>query len=106
MDRVPPPARATLKRVTAERVTLYSRVPPPGDSTLITIEPFAVEDGVPEEGEIEWAVKRLRNNRAGGPSRMRAEDLKGWLAAARRGEKERGEGEGSRDKRWGTTERG
>ena len=34
-------------------------------------------------------VKRLRNNRAGGPSRMRAEDLKGWLAAARRGEKER-----------------
>ena len=24
---------------------------------------------------------------AGGPSRMRAEDLKGWLAAARRGEK-------------------
>ena len=37
----------------------------------------------------EWAVKRLKNNRAGGPSRMRAEDLKGWLAATRRGEKER-----------------
>ena len=47
-----------------------------------------MEDGVPEEGDIEWAVKRLRNNRAGGPSRMRAEDLKGWLAAARRGEKQ------------------
>ena len=42
---------------------------------------------MPDEGEIEWAVKRLRNNRAGGPSRMQAEDLKGWLAAARRGEK-------------------
>ena len=41
-----------------------------------------------DEGEIEWAVKSLRNTRAGGPSRMRAEDLKGWLAAARRGEKE------------------
>ena len=27
--------------------------------------------------------------RRGGPSRMRAEDLKGWLAAERRGEKER-----------------
>ena len=48
-----------------------------------------VEDGVPTEAEVEWAIKRLRNNRAGGPSRMRAEDLKGWLAAARRGEKER-----------------
>ena len=29
VDRAPLPARATLKRVTAERVTLYSRVPPP-----------------------------------------------------------------------------
>ena len=89
VDRAPPPARATLKRVTAEWVTLYSRIPPPGDNIPVTIEPFAVEDGVPEEEEIEWAVKRLQNNRAGGPSRMRAEDPKGWLAAARRGEKER-----------------
>ena len=35
------------------------------------------------------AVKRLQNNRAGGALRMRAEDLKGWLAAARQEEKER-----------------
>ena len=56
---------------------MYSRVPPPGDSIPVNIEPFVVEDGVPEEGYIEWAVKRLRNNRAGGASRMRAEDLKG-----------------------------
>ena len=28
VDRAPPPARATLKRVTAERAKLYSRVPP------------------------------------------------------------------------------
>ena len=42
---------------------------------------------MPDEGDIEWAVKRLRNNRAGGTSRMREEDLKGWLAAAWRGEK-------------------
>ena len=87
VDRAPSPARATLKRITAERVTIYSWVPPPGDSIPVDIEPFAVEDGVPEEGEIEWAVKRLQNNCAGGASRMRAEDLKGWLAAAQRGEK-------------------
>ena len=76
-DRPPPPARATLKRVTAEREQLYSRVSPPGDAIPVTIDPFRVEDGVPSEAEVEWAVKRLRNNRAGGPSRMRAEDLKG-----------------------------
>ena len=78
VDRAPPHAQATLRRVTAERVTLYSRIPPPGDNIPVTIEPFTVENGVPTEAEIEWAVKRLRNNRAGGPPRMRAEDLKGW----------------------------
>ena len=41
------------------------------------------------EAEVEWAVKRLQNNRAGGVSRMRAEDLKGWLAAAKRDRTER-----------------
>ena len=50
------------------------------------LDPFEVEDKVPGEGEIEWAVKRLRNDHSGGPSRMRAEHLKGWLEAERRGE--------------------
>ena len=49
------------------------------------LDPFGVEDKVPEEGEIEWAFKRLRNKRSGGPSRMRAEHLKGWLEAVRIG---------------------
>ena len=67
------------------------------------LEPFKVEDEVPEEGEIEWVVKRLRNNRSGGTSQMRAEHLKGWLAAARRGdtgataETERGGQENTRE---------
>ena len=39
VDRPPPPARAMLKRVTAERTTLYSRLPPPGDTIPVTIEP-------------------------------------------------------------------
>ena len=52
VNRAPPPARATLKRVTAERATLYSRVPPPGDTIPVTIEPFEVEDGVPTEAEV------------------------------------------------------
>ena len=72
VDRSTPLAQATLKRVTAERSTLYSQVPPPGNTIPVTIEPFVVEDGVPTEAEIEWAVKRVRNNRARGLSRMRA----------------------------------
>ena len=65
VDRPPPPARDTLRRVTAEREKLYNWVPPPGDTIPVTIEPLEVEDGVPSEAEVEWAVKRLRNNRAG-----------------------------------------
>ena len=72
VDRAPPPARVTLERITAERVALYSHVPPPGDIIPVAIEPLVFEDLVPEEGEIEWAVKRLRNNHSGGVLRMRA----------------------------------
>ena len=39
--------------------TLYRRVPPPGNTIPVTIEPFVVEDGVPTKAEIEWVVKRL-----------------------------------------------
>ena len=53
-------ARATLKRITVERVMLYSRVPSPGDSIPVDIEHFALEGRVSEEGEVEWAVKRLQ----------------------------------------------
>ena len=86
VNHTPPPARVTIERITAERVVLYSRVPPPGENVPVQIEPFEVEDKVPEEVEIEWAVKCLRNNRSRGASRMRAEPLIGWLAAARRRE--------------------
>ena len=45
-----------------------------------------MEDPVPIEDEIEWVVMQLRNHRPGGPSEMRAEHLKGWLAEARKEE--------------------
>ena len=66
---------------------MYSCVPPPGDNIPVAIEPFKVKDSVPENGGIEWAVKRLRNNRSGWPSQIQAEHIKGWLAAAKRAEK-------------------
>ena len=43
---------------------------------------------VPMEDDIEWAVKRLRNHSSWGPSGMRADHVKGWLADARNKEKE------------------
>ena len=45
------------------------------------------------EDEIEDAVKNLRRNRSGGALGMRAEHLKGWLAASNRGKlvEEKGE---------------
>ena len=104
-DRAPPPTRVTLERITAERVALYSHIPPTGDNIPVDIQPFIVDDSVPEEGGIEWEVKHLRNNRSRGPSRMWAEHLKGWLAAAQRGEKGETadkEGGGQEDTREGT----
>ena len=42
-----------------------------------------MNDSVPTEDKIEWVVKHLRNHRSRGPSGMRAEHLKRWLAAGR-----------------------
>ena len=84
-NRGPPPARATLERITTEQTELYRRVPPPGENIPVTVDPTHIDDSVPTEDEIEAAVKKLRHNRSGGPSRIRAEHVKGWLAAARRG---------------------
>ena len=77
----------------AERVDLYSYVPPPGENILVTVTTADVDDLVPKEDEISEAVKKLRRNRLGWPSGMRAEHLKGWLAASNRGKlaEEKGE---------------
>ena len=91
VNRSLPPAWVTLERITAERVELYSYVPPPGDNIPISVEPFPVDDLVPMEDEIEGAVKLLRNHLSGGPAGVRSDRLKGWLAAERKKEKEEAE---------------
>ena len=62
VDRAPPPARVNFNRITAERVEMYSYVPPLGTNIPISVEPFPVDNLVPTENEIEWAVNRLRNH--------------------------------------------
>ena len=88
VDCDPPPARVTLEWIAAERVDLYSYVPTLGGDIPISVEPLPVDDSVPTEDKIEWAVKILQHHRSGGTSRMRAEHLEGWLAAARKKDKE------------------
>ena len=77
VNRAPPPAQATLKRITAERVGLYSYVSSPGENIPVTVARAEVDDSVPMKDEIEDAVKKLRRNRSGGPYGMRDEHLKG-----------------------------
>ena len=72
----------------AERVELYSYVPPLGANIPISVEPFPVDDSVPTENEIKWAVKILQNHCSGGPSGMRAKHLKGGLSVEKSKERE------------------
>ena len=73
----------------------------------MTVEPAKIDDSVPTEDEIAAAVKKLRRNRSGGTSRIRAEHLKGWLAAAKRGRvaeekgKKKTEAEEEGEEMWG-----
>ena len=73
-NRGPPPARATLERITAERVKLYSQVPSPGDNTPVTVKPAEIDDLVPTEDKIVEAVTKLRRNRWGGGRRGSAQN--------------------------------
>ena len=84
VNHMPPPAWVTLELITEDQVDLYLHVPPPGENIPVLVDPFPVEDSVPTEDEIEWAEKRLQNHRSRGPSRMRAEHLKGWLEELRK----------------------
>ena len=77
IDRAPPPAWVNLGRITADRVDLYSYVPPPGANIPIYVEPLPADELVPTEEKIQWAVKQLKNHRSGGTSGMWAEHLKG-----------------------------
>ena len=96
VTRGPSPAQATLERITADQTELYRQVPSQGEGITTHVEKNTIDDSVPTEDEVEAAVKKLRRNRAGGPSRIWAENIKGWLAAARRGGKATEEGkEGS-----------
>ena len=49
---------------------------------FILVQPMEVNDEVPMEADFDLAVQGLRAGRAGGPSEIRAEYLKGWRKEA------------------------
>ena len=53
VNRAPPPARATLERITEERVDLYSYVSSPVENIPVTKAPAEVDNSVPTEDKIE-----------------------------------------------------
>ena len=65
---------------------MYSYVPTPVTNIPISVKPFPVNDLVPTEDKIEWAVTRLRNHCSRGPSGMRSKHIKRWLVTAQNSE--------------------
>ncbi len=85
-DRAPKTCPETLASQTAERVELYTTVPPPGWLMPINVTPIPVPDGTPTDHEIWEMVGKLRNGRAAGATGMQAEHLKEWLRGIKREE--------------------
>jgi hypothetical protein len=62
-----------------ELVELYWRHDSPGDLLPINLQGPAIPDEVPSDHKIRDAARDLPSGRAGGASKMRAEDIKRWL---------------------------
>ena len=74
------PCFLALERQTQDREELYGRVPPPGAPIPININPHPILDSIPTDPEIRDVVQSLRFGQAGGTSKIRAEDIRGWLS--------------------------
>ena len=56
VDHALPPARVTLERITEERMKFSRTLPPPVENIPISMTPAHVDDSVPMEEEVKWAV--------------------------------------------------
>jgi hypothetical protein len=71
-ERAPKPCHRTMEKQTQERTALYAHRNPPGDPIPCNTARPALADEAPTEAEIRAAVKKLKNGRAGGGTKMRA----------------------------------
>jgi hypothetical protein len=81
-DRPSKPSRQDIRAITMERIDLYSHQHPPGAALPVLVAPAPVVDEIPTDEEIRAAVSRLRRSKSPGPSGIRTDHLKDWLAAA------------------------
>jgi hypothetical protein len=65
----------------AEYEALYKSADPPGDVIPVLVAPFDVDDLTPSAEEIEDTVRILKTGNVPGPSGIKLEHLKDWLAA-------------------------
>ena len=77
---MPPKAcHNSTDKQTAEREELYWKASHPGNPIPIDAETFDLDDLIPEDAEIRVLAAVLRNGRAEGSGRVRAEHMKTWL---------------------------
>ena len=51
------PCPQTMERQTKERIALYTRRTPPGETLPINIDPAPIPDGVPTDSEVVWCTR-------------------------------------------------
>ena len=61
---------------------ILERALTPGEKIPVVVDPLQINSKVLEDADIELDTKKIRSNRSGGPSGMRAEHLRCWLAGA------------------------
>ena len=77
------PTREGLDQDSAVMAELYRCRTPARLKVPILVHPEEVNDELPTEAEVNLAVQGLKAGKVGGPSGMRAEDLKGWHKEAK-----------------------
>ena len=82
VDHSLPPSRVAITTMTSDRFMIYRQVPPPGQPIPVRVPPFLLNDSIPENKEITWAVRRLHLNHPGSSPGMRAEYLRQWFIDA------------------------
>jgi hypothetical protein len=78
-DRAPKVSHNTLVHQTEERIALYARVPSAGEMLPIIVQPFDINDNVPNDLEIREVVWKLLNGQAAGATGLQAKHIKVWL---------------------------
>ena len=78
------PCFRRLEGQTKNREALCSKIEPPGKKISHNMDRVALDDEAPSDEELGRVTKRGENNKSGGDSSMRVEDLKNWSVGTER----------------------